>query len=113
VRIRCGGRGQAAEAAAWMRGQGVGTAIITLGAKGAYIDGPGFRGLVPAFPVPATDTTAAGDTFCGALAAAVVEGRALPEAARFAAAAAALCVTRLGAQASIPLRSEIEKLLAA
>jgi ribokinase len=101
------------QAAGWMRAQGVDTAIITLGARGAYIDGPNFCGTVPAFPVSAVDTTAAGDTFCGALATALVEGCALPEAARFASAAAALCVTRLGAQASIPGRGEIEALLAA
>jgi ribokinase len=106
------GAARAAEAAAWMRGRGVGTAIITLGAQGAYIDGPEFRGTVPAFPVSPVDTTAAGDTFCGALAAALVQRMPLPEASRFASAAAALCVTRLGAQASIPSRSEIDALLA-
>jgi ribokinase len=104
---------QARAAAAWMRDQGVGTAIITLGAQGAYIDGPAYCGVVPSFPVSAVDTTAAGDTFCGALATALAEGSSLELAARFASAAAALCVTRLGAQASIPARGEIEALLAA
>lgn len=104
---------QVRQAAEWMRARGVGAAIITLGARGAYIDGPDFCGFVASFPVDAVDTTAAGDTFCGALAAALVEGRPLPDAARFASAAAALCVTRLGAQASIPARGEIEELLAA
>jgi ribokinase len=106
------GDAQVAGAAEWMRARGVGTAIITLGAQGAYIDGPEFCGVIPAFPVSPVDTTAAGDTFCGALAAALVEGMPLERAARFASAAAALCVTRLGAQASIPQRAEIEALLA-
>jgi ribokinase len=107
------GESKVAQAAEWLRGQGVRTVIITLGAQGAYIAGPEFCGVVPAFPVSAVDTTAAGDTFCGALAAALVEGQSLASAARFASAAAALCVTRLGAQASIPARAEIEALLAA
>ena len=60
----------------------------------------------------AVDTTAAGDVHCGAFAVATVEGRPLLEAVRFANAAAALAVTRLGAQPSAPARAEIEALLA-
>jgi ribokinase len=63
---------------------------------------------VPAFPVTPIDTTAAGDVFCGALAAALVEGKSLPEAVRFASSAAAISVTRMGAQPSVPYREEIE-----
>jgi ribokinase len=103
----------AARAGDWMRAQGVGTALITLGEQGAHIAGPEFCGPIPAFLVSPVDTTAAGDTFCGALATALVEGMPLKQAARFASAAAAFCVTRLGAQASIPSRREIEELLAA
>jgi ribokinase len=110
--LRVAGAGQAAQAAAWMRQQGVGTAIITLGSQGAWMDAPDCCGSVPAFPVSPVDTTAAGDTFCGALATALVDRKPLREAARFASAAAALCVTRFGAQASIPGRAEIEELLA-
>jgi ribokinase len=66
---------------------------------------------VSGFKVKAVDTTAAGDVFNGALAVALSEGRPLPEAARFANAAAAISVTRQGAQPSAPFRSEIEDFL--
>jgi len=65
----------------------------------------------PAFPVEARDATAAGDTFNGALAVALAEGKPLEEALRFANAAAALSVTRLGAQMSIPSREEVDRFL--
>lgn len=86
---------------------GVGSVILTLGAQGALYLGPEGRITVPAFPVKTVDTTAAGDTFCGAFAAARSEGQSVPDALRFASAAAACCVTRLGAQPSIPTRAEI------
>jgi ribokinase len=92
--------------------EGPKTVILTLGARGAYVAAAGVRALVPAFEVEAVDTTAAGDVHCGALAVALVEGRPLLEAVRFANAAAALSVTRLGAQPSAPRRAEIEALLA-
>jgi ribokinase len=66
---------------------------------------------VPAFPVKPVDTTAAGDIFNGALAVALLEGRPLLEAVRFANAAAALSVTKLGAQSSAPTRAQIERFL--
>jgi ribokinase len=66
---------------------------------------------VPGFKVRAVDTTAAGDVFNGALAVALGEGRPLPDAVRFANAAAAISVTRLGAQLSAPTRRQIERLL--
>jgi ribokinase len=90
---------------------GVKTVIITLGAKGAFVAGNGWSTIVPSFKVDAVDTTAAGDTFCGTLATALVEGKPLLEAVRFANAAAAVCVTRLGAQPSIPTREQIEAML--
>ena len=63
---------------------------------------------IPAFAVDAVDTTAAGDVFNGALAVALIEGRAVAEAARFASAAAAISVTRPGARTSAPHRAEID-----
>jgi len=85
--------------------------IITLGARGSYIASAEYRQFIPAFRVKAVDTTAAGDVYCGSLAVAIVEGKTLPEAVRFAGAASALSVTRLGAQPSAPAREEIEQFL--
>lgn len=101
----------AAQAADKLLARGVKTVIITLGSRGAFVVGDGVRKLVPGFKVKAVDTTAAGDTFNGALAVALVEGQTLTSAVRFANAAAALSVTRLGAQTSVPTRKEIEKML--
>jgi len=102
----------AARAAEALLARGVKTVIITLGARGAFLAEASTRQLVPGFKVKPVDTTAAGDVFNGALAVALGEGRPLIEAVRFANAAAAISVTRLGAQPSAPARSEIEKLLA-
>ena len=87
------------------------TIIITLGTKGAYVASDSFSGHIPAFKVDAVDTTAAGDTFCGAYAAALTAGLEQKDAVRFASAASALSVTRLGAQPSIPTKSEIDTFL--
>lgn len=100
------------KAAAVLRERGAGTVLLTLGARGAFVAGEGAGGLVPGFSVEAVDTTAAGDVHCGSLAVALVEGRPLTEAVRFANAAAALSTTRLGAQPSAPSRSAIDELLA-
>jgi len=86
--------------------------ILTLGARGAWVAVEGHQGLVDGFAVDPVDSTAAGDVHCGALAVALVEGQALLEAVAFANAAAALSVTRLGAQPSAPTRADIEALLA-
>ena len=101
----------AAQAAEKLQAKGVETVIITMGSQGALVAGPQFSGVVPAFAVKPVDTTAAGDTFNGALAVALAEGKPLVDAVRFANAAGALSVTRLGAQPSAPSRKEIEKLL--
>ncbi|HXK09686.1 MAG TPA: ribokinase [Vicinamibacteria bacterium] len=94
-----------------LRAKGPKTVVLTLGPRGAYVAAEGVRALVPGFAVEAVDTTAAGDVHCGALSVALVEGRPLLEAVRFANAAAALSVTKLGAQPSAPRRSDIEELL--
>jgi ribokinase len=95
---------------------GAGTAIVTLGETGSVVasgETGGEATHVPAFPVEAVDTTAAGDTYCGCLVAALAEGKRLTEAVRFAGAAAALCVQKLGAQPSTPWRQEIDAFLKA
>ena len=103
----------AARAADKLRARGVQTVILTLGARGAFVAGDGCRQRVPGFKIKAVDTTAAGDIFNGALAVALAEERPLLSAVRFANAAAALSVTRLGAQPSAPIRDEIELFLKA
>jgi ribokinase len=87
------------------------TVVVTLGARGAWYWADGACGRVPAFPVAAVDATGAGDAFTAGLAVALAEGAPVPEAVRFASAAAALCVTRTGAAASLPRREEVEAFL--
>jgi ribokinase len=101
----------AARAAAALRAQGAAAVIVTLGEGGALAETADEVLHVPAVPVKAVDTTAAGDAFNGALAVALGEGRPLGHALRFANAAAALTCTRRGAQASLPTRDEVERLL--
>lgn len=85
--------------------------IVTLGAHGAvWVAADAVH--IPARPVAAVDTVAAGDAFCGAFAGALAEGRSTLDAIHFASAAAAISVTRLGAQPSLPQRDEITSLLA-
>ncbi len=91
--------------------KGVEKVIITLGSKGAFVLTKTEKVSVPAFKVTAVDTTAAGDTFCGAFAVVLVEGKSLKDALQFASAAAAISVTRIGAQPSAPTRAEIEAFL--
>jgi ribokinase len=87
------------------------TVVVTLGAAGCCARVSGERWLQPAFAVRAVDTTAAGDTFCGTLVAALAQGDMMPAALRRASAASALACTRPGAQASIPGRDEVDALL--
>ncbi|MBI3969968.1 MAG: ribokinase [Chloroflexi bacterium] len=91
--------------------RGVGAVVLTLGERGALVVDEDGAERVPSFEVPAVDTTAAGDAFCGALGVALAEGRSLREATRFACAAGALAVTKMGAGPSLPARQEIERLL--
>jgi ribokinase len=102
----------APEVARALRRRGPRAVILKMGENGAFLDdGTGGR-HVPGLRVEAVDATAAGDTFNGALAVALAEGRPMDEALAFANAAAAISVTRLGAQASIPGRDEVEAALA-
>jgi ribokinase len=99
---------EAPEIARALLRRGARSVILKLGDKGAFLaDGEEARHF-PAPRVEAIDSTAAGDTFNGALAVALAESRDLSAAIAFANAAAALSVTRLGAQASIPTRAEVE-----
>lgn len=101
----------AEQAARWFLDRGVDAAIVTLGKAGAVlVDGAGARTLA-GHVVDAVDSTAAGDTFSGYLAAALADGAPLDEAARRAMAAAAISVTRVGATASIPTRDEVDAFL--
>ena len=97
----------AAAAAAVMMEKGVKSLIVTMGSKGSLICEKGGTTFVPARKVKAVDTTAAGDTFCGALCVALSEGKDLHEAAEFATKASALTVQKMGAQNSLPFRNEI------
>jgi len=107
VRDEC----SASKAARKLRQRGVKTVILTLGARGALVCSSDGEMLVPGYKVKAVDTTAAGDIFNGALAVNLGEGEQLVDAVRFANAAAAISVTRLGAQPSAPQRKEIEAFL--
>lgn len=98
---------EAQAAAKAMQAKGVGKLIVTMGSKGALICEGGPSVFVPAHKVKAVDTTAAGDTFCGALCVAISEGKSLKEAAEFACAASALTVQKMGAQNSIPYRKDL------
>ncbi|QDL54359.1 ribokinase [Rhodoferax aquaticus] len=88
------------------------TVVVTLGHRGCCARHLGQIYLQPAFPVDPVDTTAAGDTFCGTLVAALSHGAAMPDALRQASAAGALACTKLGAQSSIPTAQEVATLLA-
>lgn len=91
--------------------KGVQNVLITLGARGVYLNTGDTSEILPAYRVNAVDTTGAGDAFNGGLLAAMAEGKSLRDAARFANALAALSVQRLGTTASMPLRSEIDAFL--
>lgn len=87
---------------------GVGAVVMTLGSKGALIVTNDGAEMVPSQKVEPVDTTAAGDAFNGGLAVALAEGRSLTDAARFGAKAAAIAVTRVGAQPSLATRAEVD-----
>jgi ribokinase len=99
------------QAARALHARGVGDVLITLGSRGVYASTADSVAHAPAFRVETVDTTAAGDVFNGALAVAMIEGQSRHEAIRFASAAAALSVTRPGAQASAPRRADIDAMV--
>lgn len=105
--IRVTDPASAERAARQLRDQGVQNVIITLGAKGAYLLTDSVSKLIATQPVTAVDTTAAGDCFNGALVVALAEDQPWEAAVPFACRAASLSVTRLGAQASMPFRTEL------
>lgn len=100
-------------AARALRARGPRLVVVTLGSRGAVVADADGEGVVPAFPVTAVDSTAAGDAFTGALAVGLAEGLPPREAVRRAAAAGALAATREGAQPSLPTRREWEVFLEA
>jgi ribokinase len=95
-----------------IRELGVRSVIVKLGDQGCVYSGPDGTFTAPPFRVQAVDSTAAGDTFNAALAVALAEGATMENSLRFANAAAAISVTRPGAQTSAPVRAEVESLLA-
>ncbi len=101
-------------AAEILRSRGAATVIVTLGDKGSLVlDRKGQYTFVPAYRVEVVDTTGAGDSYNGAFAVAIAEGRDVVAAASFASAAAAISVTRIGTAPAMPFRSEIEELVRA
>ncbi|MDD4033368.1 MAG: ribokinase [Bacteroidales bacterium] len=105
--IRVSDEASALQAATFLHNKGVHIVIITMGAAGAFLLENGSSGMVPAPLVKAVDTTAAGDTFNGALVVALSEGKSLQESVTFANLAASVSVTRPGAQSSVPYRKEL------
>ena len=100
------------EAARTLILHGVKAVVTTLGSNGVSIVEEGQDAVqLPAFAVDVVDTTAAGDSFVGALAVGLGEGKSLSEACRFANAAGALTVTKMGAQPSLPTRTEVDGFL--
>lgn len=97
----------AAEAAQWFLNKGVKNVIITLGARGVYFANTTFSQLVGGFKVKALDTTGAGDTFNGGFVSALAQGEDIIQAIRYGQKTAAISVTRLGTQTSMPYRDEI------
>ncbi|MCX8961012.1 ribokinase [Erwinia psidii] len=101
----------AARAAGILHEKGIASVLITLGSRGVWLSEKGHGQRIAGFTVQAVDTIAAGDTFNGALMAALLEAKPMERAVRFAHAAAAIAVTRPGAQPSVPWRAETDHFL--
>jgi ribokinase len=99
------------EIATALRATGPKAVVLKLGSRGAFLSSETTEAQVASFPVKAIDSTAAGDTFNGAFATGLMMGKTEAESARFAAAAAAISVTRAGAQPSMPSLHEVNSLL--
>ena len=102
---------QAMEAAHHLLSKGVETVILTLGSRGSLLLTEKMEKRIPAYLVDVIDTTAAGDAFCGALAAILSNGSIIEEAIKIANAAGALAVTKLGAEPSLPTKKDIDQLI--
>lgn len=111
--IQVSDRQSAEKAAEVLMGNGVGNVIITMGSKGSMVCSKDGSEFIPSRKVPAIDTTAAGDTYCGALSVALSEGKSLRDAACFATVASSIAVTRRGAQESVPTRAETDAVIVA
>ena len=111
--VKVSDEASAAQAAARFHQMGISDVMITLGSQGVYCSNARQQQLIPGFRVEAVDTTAAGDTFNGALLAAELAGADFNAAVRFAHGAAALSVTKFGAQSSIPGKREVDAFLLA
>lgn len=109
---RCATTEQAADLAQRLVQRSGGEVVITLGGEGAIVAHAAGAEPVPAYAVNVVDATGAGDTFSGALAWGLAEGRPLREAVRFANAAAALACTRCGAQSAMPTADEVARMIA-
>ncbi|WP_158782482.1 ribokinase [Pantoea sp. BAV 3049] len=101
----------AARAATVLHDKGIYSVLITLGSRGVWLSENGNGQRIAGFRVKAVDTIAAGDTFNGALITALLEDKPMDQAVRFAHAAAAIAVTRAGAQPSVPWRDETDSFL--
>lgn len=100
------------EAVSCLKGKGVKHVVVTLGENGVYLDSEETgRKRIPAIPVHAVDTTAAGDSFTAALAVMLAEGKNMEEAVSFAIRVSSVVVTRKGAQSSIPTLEEVQELM--
>ncbi len=106
--IKINDEASAKKAALFLHNKGIDTVIITMGASGALVLHNNKYSMISGHKVKVVDTTAAGDVFNGALVVAISEGKDMEDAVAFACKAAAISVTRLGAQASAPYRKEVE-----
>lgn len=103
---------EAKEAARILMDKGVETVILTLGSRGSLLLTATVESFFPANQVDVVDTTAAGDAFCGALAASLANGSTIEEAVKTGNAAGALAVTKLGAEPSLPKKADLDQFLA-